>query len=400
MNEIVKINPETMAATVQSLPEVTAWIQRNHDKGLSKGQELLDMVLPLGQINPEIDQQLKDYIELAKKCKAMMYDKRSPITQLMDSYRKVFTSLEADFDVTSKESIPGQLQAIRNKYAAECERKRQEETKKAQQEGMLTQIVEKYKKDILVEYIAREVKIENRAMELIRNAYLNISLDNCKDVEDYIKNFKELLTLEDMVGKLVMETAVPRPAGLPDDYNLTEVRMKLYNSKFDDVTKGYTERIRKTKQQYLDMIPSIVAQLSAAKSQDDKEKLMDEVKRKEQEEALKMQQERNEAEAKAKQEAELKAQQNVAMTLFSGMDTQTTPNVKTKTKKVLKVTSKNAYLSLLNFWWINEGQMMDIEELNKVFKKMVTFAEKKANAKDPEFVDGEGISFEDEITAK
>lgn len=402
-NELARINPETMAATVQSLPQITTLIQSQHDKGVALGQALIDTIQANGDVvTPELYEQIGEYIDKAKRCKAMMYDKRSPITQLMDSYRKVFTGLEGDLDVTDPKSVPGILQQYRNKYAAEVERKRQEEARKANAEAMKLQAVERYKADVLAEFQARVNWLCEQCPVQIKMQFDKMDLKNYEGIRNYIENFKERLSMDQLVGKLPMESRLPRPAEIPADYNLTEVRMKVYTANCKAMEDQFAAVAAKAKQNYLDMLTAKKEQLELAVFDEEAAKAKEaELKAHEQAEAEKLKREQEEAAAKAKMEAELKGQQTVAASLFAGMEQagmQT--EVKTKTKKVIKITSKNAFLSLLNFWWINEGQNLELEDLQKTFKKMITFAEKKANGKAQEIVTGEGISWEDEITAK
>lgn len=402
-NELARINPEALTATVQQLPDITAWIQRNHDKGLAKGQALLDTLEGNGgSMDDQMYASAGEFIELAKKCKKLMNEKRAPITQLMDSYRSVFTSLENDFDVTKHDSIPGKLQAYRNRYAAEVERKRQEEARKANAEAMKAQALERYKSDVLAEWQAYVKWLCEYCVEAIKKQFDAMTLQNYEGIKDYIENFKELLPMTKLLGNLQTESRVARPNEIPEDYNLAEVRMQVYTANCKAMEGQFADVARKTKQTYLDMLSAKKNQLElAAFDKDAALQAEAEIKAHEQAEAEKLRQEQEQAAMRTKQEAELKGQQAVTATLFSSMEQAgQAAAVKTKTKKVLRITSPEGFLPLLTYWWSNEGCHQSVEDLTKTFKKMITYAEKAANGKNQEFVQGEGITWEDEVTAK
>ena len=50
--------------------------------------------------------------------------------------------------------------------------------------------------------------------------------------------------------------------------------------------------------------------------------------------------------------------------------------------------------------WINEGQTLPVEELEKIFKKMITYCEKQANSKEQKHIESQFISYEADVKAK
>lgn len=402
-NELAKINPESMAETVQQLPDITAWIQRNHDKGLAKGQSLLDTIESNGgSIDAEMYAEIGTFIENAKKARKMMNEKRAPITQLMDSYRSVFTSLENDMDPTKPGTIPAMLQQKRNEYAAEVQRKAQEEQRRRQAESMRTQALEGYKTKVLEEWSGRVNWLCEQCGVAIKKQFDALTLQNYEGVRDYIETFKERLPMSQLIWNLQTESRVPRPSEIPEEFNLAEVRMQVYTANCKTMEDRFAEVAKKTKQTYLDMMPAKKEQLELAAFDEEAAKAREaEIKAHEQAEAEKMRQAQEQADVKMKQEAEMKSQQAVANSLFGDMEQASlAPVVKTKTKKVMKITSPEGFLPLLTYWWSNEGCHQSVEDLTKTFKKMITYAEKAANGKNQEFVQGDGITWEDEVTAK
>lgn len=409
MGELAKINQGALTEIVQSLPGHVDWIQRNHDKGINKGVELLNSITSNGGRITTREQydEVGKYLENAKKAKAAMLERRSPVTQLMDSYRKVFTSLENDFDEKNLATVPGQLKAMRDRYAADAERARQQKAREAQEQALAEQALETYKAGVREECYAHMKYLCDECAKLMKKQFDAITLKNYYAIKTYIENFKEEVTKGMMIGKIQTECHVKVPENLPNglsrDFNaLQQIRMEVYNSCESELMMSFTLFCRKTKQNYLDLMVAKKQQLELAEKDAAKAAEQEaEIKRKLAEDAAKAEQERKETEAKERQKAEMEAQQRIAMGLFGSMEQAgVDTGVKTKTKKVLRITSKQAFLSLLNYWWLNEGQSLDIDELSKTFKKMITYAEKRANAKESEMVTGEGIEFIDEVTAK
>ena len=74
---------------------------------------------------------------------------------------------------------------------------------------------------------------------------------------------------------------------------------------------------------------------------------------------------------------------------------------KTAVRKRIVALAPEAFLQIVGFWWSHEGQNLSVEELGKIFKKMVTFCDKAANDKDnPVFLEDANIAYQDEVKAK
>lgn len=91
--------------------------QLSHTRCLEAGNALLARVRKEG-MSDALDMELANYIEKSKLTVKKMNGKRTPVTQLFDQIRKVYTSMENDVDPSKSNSIPGQLQAFRNSFAA------------------------------------------------------------------------------------------------------------------------------------------------------------------------------------------------------------------------------------------------------------------------------------------
>ncbi len=118
-----------------------------------------------------------------------MNGKRTPVTQLFDQIRKVYTSMENDVDPTKADSIPNQLQAHRNAYAKkkheEEERRRREEAARQAKENAKI----RYRADVNDDYVSQFNALVNKSINELTDMDKQISLDNYEIVYDGIKNF-------------------------------------------------------------------------------------------------------------------------------------------------------------------------------------------------------------------
>lgn len=103
----------------------------------------------------------------------------------------------------------------------------------------------------------------------------------------------------------------------------------------------------------------------------------------------------------AKQEAALKAQQSSIGSLFmEAAASIAPPPTNAKVKEKIVVLHQQGYLEIFQMWWINEGQTLPVEELEKIFKKMITYCEKQANGKDQKHIESKYIRYEADVKAK
>ena len=103
----------------------------SHFRCLEAGRQLLERAKTEG-MSDALDMEIAKFIEKAKVTVKKMNGKRTPVTQLFDQIRKVYTSMENDVDPTKADSIPNQLQAYRNAFA---KKKHEEEERRRRAEA-------------------------------------------------------------------------------------------------------------------------------------------------------------------------------------------------------------------------------------------------------------------------
>lgn len=115
MNTDIAIIPIEGALEIfQQAPLVLKQNQESSAKALAAGSALLNTIQAEG-MSDALDDACNDYLVKLKKSLVLMNDRRKPITQIMDEFKKYFTSEEAKID--TKGEIYTAIQNFRNKYA-------------------------------------------------------------------------------------------------------------------------------------------------------------------------------------------------------------------------------------------------------------------------------------------
>lgn len=399
-NELTIIQPENIQAIVQMTPENHRKNVESHDNCISYGNRLLAQIQQQGMTD-ELDQQAAKYIEAARKTVAKMNDKRSPLTKLFDQIRSEFTRLEGEIDPSKSGTVPNQLQQLRNKYAAqkreEEERRRREEMMRQQHEQAVTQFRADLENDWRYQLGAH---IQQQCNDMSR-LFASTTLDNYLIVEEQFKKW-------DMTFPKFKLNDDPNPF-LINDVEHNAIMTDVWNTLKPGFTQQYAEELTKYRDSCLDRLPSKKQELerAAQASAEEAERIRREMEERDRAEAARKEAERKEAERKEREAAEIKKQQTEMGSLFDQQATQsTTPVVdgykpKTSVKQKLVPLAPEAFTEIFSFWWVNEGCKMTVEELSKMFKKQITFCEKKANDKaNPVIIKSELISYEDDVRAK
>jgi len=399
-NSLIKV--EEFNQIMQSAP---ATLQRNQASVSAcnqTGQALLDTIEAEGGISSdELDATVSKYLEKTKITVENMNKRRKPLTQLLATVSKSFTSLESAIDIKSVTTIPYKLQQARNKYAA----KKLEEQKKREEEARRIQLVEnekaQYKADITLLLDTTYANYVSRHIKALSGMYDHATLASYNDVCRQIKEANVTFNWTDFANN-VKDTF---QTFYMDAATRTGIKNELASIKKVEYTKRYSFELEDLKQSLIDRLPSLRKQL------EEQEELrrtnaveaarQEEQRRKEQQEQLRKQEEerkRREAEAKAKAEAEKAAAEVQAAFDFSAASMPSTPT-KAKVKKKIQITNPQGFLQVYQMWFTREGINMSMEDLEKVHKKMLTYCEKVMN-KDGEEIKSVFVKYIDDVTAK
>ncbi len=390
-NEIIKA--ENIQLIVQESPKAYSENQISRDRCIAYGKGLLERINYTGMTD-ELDQEAAKYINMSRATIKKMNDKRSPLTKLFDEVRANFTVLENEIDPSKKDTLPYQLQQLRNLYAAqkraEEERKRQELVMRQQQQAALARHREEWV-DAYNFAANRDIK---EVCNKIMNIFASVTLENYDESMNAIRSVE----YEDMLS--MNEPLVMPPRNVP---------FEMYSKILDDVKEHevplimqrMAETLAQTKHQYLDLMPSKKAELerAARASAEEAERIRQQITQREAEEAARKEQELREQQERERKQAEAKKQADSMGSLFdnaeAGMQAYTP---KSSVKKKLIPLNVEAFPEILSMWWQCEGKNLSVEELSKMFKKQITFCEKLALK--GELIRSEHICYDEEVKAK
>ncbi len=139
----------------------------------------------------------------------------------------------------------------------------------------------------------------------------------------------------------------------------------------------------------------------AAKASDEEaQRIKAEMAKREAAEAARKEAERLLREQEEAKKAEMEKANSEAVNLFNLARTSgQTYAPKTKVTKKINVTAHSGYMQVMSMWWAKEGCRLSKEELDKIFKKQISFCEKVAN-KEGEFIKDPGIQYVDDVKAQ
>lgn len=396
--EVAIIKRENVELIASTAPQAYNENQVSRQRCLAAGNTLLATIQQQG-MNDELDQQAASFIEKARKTVKKMYDKRSPLTKMFDEIRTNFTSMESDVDPTKKDSVPYQLQQLRNEFAVQKRRQEEERRRTAMKEPQKQASIAKYRTDLEEDYRRVFNGVLNGSLNKLMGINAGITLDNIQQSKETITNFTSTLDETPFSRSMVL-----LPTNVSSE-ELANIRASVLNRLIANFRELYSSQITKAKQEYITMLPSKEAELkraAQAASDEEAERIKREIKEREEAEAAKKEQERIEREKKEAAELEMKKQQSEMGALFN-MASVSVPTYQPKTavKKKLVLLNPEGIMPVLSMWWTEEGCKMTVEELTKMFKKQITYCEKRANDKQNSVtIADESVSYEEEVKAK
>ena len=174
--------PGTALQTVPNIQEIQKIIgdapatlianTASRDNACKAGEELIIASKNVG-MSPDLDNKMSSFIEKGKKTLKAINEKRKPFTQMMDELKKRFTECENDIKTKVDE-----VQKVRDLYAAELMKKRQEEERRlaiaAAKEKERISIVQKIKDEVAQAFFNYVAEKKNGAL----NYFNSITLED------------------------------------------------------------------------------------------------------------------------------------------------------------------------------------------------------------------------------
>lgn len=401
-----EVTTTTTALAIASSAENVGVIVRNTPENYNKnqlscgncrmaGERLLDEIKTKG-MSDALDQTVAKYIEKARRTVKKMNELRAPLTKLFDQVRKEFTGLENDIDPTKAGTVPYQLQQYRNQYAAK--KREQEEARlraeKAQKEAEAAR--SKYRTDCMEDYKAKFNELVNTRINELTELNSNVTLETMQAVYDTVSAFATELPAD-----WCPLSSVRQPLSLTPE-EARQIRGEVMKGLLSQFSEQYRAEIGDYRQDILDKLPSKKVELERAAKANAAEaaRIKAEMAQREAAEAARKEAERKAREQEEAKKAEALKANSEAVNLFN-LAQATTPAYQPKTKvtKKINVTGPSGYMQVLSMWWAKEGCNLSKEELDKIFKKMITFCEKLANKEGEEIIDP-GIEYVDDVKAQ
>lgn len=391
--------PENVQLITGNAPQALTDNQQSHDRCLSAGNNILQLIQQHGMTD-ELDQQAELFIEKARKTVSRCNERRSPFTKLFDEIRSQFTSLENDIDPTKKGTVPFQLQQYRNDYAARKRAEEEQRRRAAIAEQQKAQAIEKYRADIEAEYLRIFNLYITKGIDELQRLNNEVTLDNYDQTFNRIKSLKEEFPMQ-LIESAKISVIIPFNA---DEAACAGIRSQAIQKLTPTFHQKYRDHIIVAKHSYLDTLPSKKAELerAAAAGAEEAERIRQQIAERDRQEAERKQAELAQQQERERQQAELAKQQAAIAGAFDAQ-AASLPSYQPKTsvKKIIEVSAPSGFMSIINLWWVEEGQFLSLDELSKMFKKQVSYVVKLANDKEsPRLITDPAIRYVEDVKAK
>lgn len=380
--EIAIIPIEGALEIFQQAPLVLKQNQESSSKALAAGSALLNTIQAEG-MNDALDEACNDYLVKLKKSLTLMNDRRKPITQIMDEFKKFFTSEEAKLD--PKGEIYSTIQNYRNKYAEKkandiAEQKRQVQLKAEKDQALIV-----LRSDIEAQITKCFDAYVAEAKQKLSTNFEKVTLDNYEKAFEYFNRFIYAPAYEYISNKLDEAK-----------YSMAVISLKEYASIKESVFTNivYTSQaslcdtlINDYRISLLDKLPSKKAQLqeiAEAEKNNAAEaarlKAEQQLHAEQEQQRLKLEQEQKEKESAVM--AEGNKQAAITTSLFEASAEMA--EVMTDARPVresynIEVLKPAGWFPIISFYFEKEGNGKTPAELEKkTLLQMKTFCEKWA----------------------
>lgn len=387
--ELIKV--EEFTSLMKSAPDALGKNQKSIANCNSAGQAILDTIQGEGMTD-ELDAKAAEYLKKVNVTITNMKSRRAPVTQLFDRIRSIFTTDEKAIDPKDKSTIPGKIAAERDRYAAlkrEEERRKQQEMQRQanieKEKGTYRLAIEQAINTHMSSYFAEQQKNLSHIWE-------SITLVTFELKEKSIRGWSTLYPREhfDTFNQDITTYYL-------DAQTKENIKAEILNNKYSAFSQQYKFNMEDLRQSFIDRLSSKKQELIEE----------EELRKKDAEAAAKAEAERKQRELEIQQkehEQQQKAESSIQSAQMNSLFATAAASVTTRTSKAkvterIKILHPAGFLEVYQMWWINEGQNLTIEELEKIHKKMISFCEKKANSDDEMKIKSKYIRYEEEVKA-
>lgn len=395
--ELIKV--EEFTSLMKSAPDALGKNQKSIANCNSAGQAILDTIQGEGMTD-ELDAKAAEYLKKVNVTITNMKNRRAPVTQLFDRIRSIFTTDEKAIDPKDKSTIPGKIAAERDKYAAlkrEEERRKQQEMQRQanieKEKGTYRFAIEQAINTHMSSYFAEQQKNLSHIWESITLATFELKEKSIRGwstlyPREHFDTFNQDITTYylDAQTKANIKAEI-----LSNKYSAFS---QQYKFDMEDLRQSFIDRLSSKKQELIEEEELRKKDAEAAAKAETERKQREEEERKQRE--LEIQQKEHEQQQKAESSIQSAQMNSLFATAAASVTTRTS---KAKVTERIKILHPAGFLEIYQMWWINEGQNLTIEELEKIHKKMISFCEKKANSDDEMKIKSKYIRYEEEVKA-
>lgn len=395
--ELIKV--EEFTSLMKSAPDALGKNQKSIANCNSAGQAILDTIQGEGMTD-ELDAKAAEYLKKVNVTITNMKSRRAPVTQLFDRIRSIFTTDEKAIDPKDKSTIPGKIAAERDRYAAlkrEEERRKQQEMQRQanieKEKGKYRFAIEQAINTHMSSYFAEQQKNLSHIWESITLATFELKEKSIRGwstlyPREHFDTFNQDITTYylDAQTKANIKAEI-----LSNKYSAFS---QQYKFDMEDLRQSFIDRLSSKKQELIEEEELRKKDAEAAAKAETERKQREEEERKQRE--LEIQQKEHEQQQKAESSIQSAQMNSLFATAAASVTTRTS---KAKVTERIKILHPAGFLEIYQMWWINEGQNLTIEELEKIHKKMISFCEKKANSDDEMKIKSKYIRYEEEVKA-
>lgn len=395
--ELIKV--EEFTSLMKSAPDALGKNQKSIANCNSAGQAILDTIQGEGMTD-ELDAKVAEYLKKVNVTITNMKSRRAPVTQLFDRIRSIFTTDEKAIDPKDKSTIPGKIAAERDRYAAlkrEEERRKQQEMQRQanieKEKGTYRFAIEQAINTHMSSYFAEQQKNLSHIWESITLATFELKEKSIRGwstlyPREHFDTFNQDITTYylDAQTKANIKAEI-----LSNKYSAFS---QQYKFDMEDLRQSFIDRLSSKKQELIEEEELRKKDAEAAAKAETERKQREEEERKQRE--LEIQQKEHEQQQKAESSIQSAQMNSLFATAAASVTTRTS---KAKVTERIKILHPAGFLEIYQMWWINEGQNLTIEELEKIHKKMISFCEKKANSDDEMKIKSKYIRYEEEVKA-
>ncbi len=395
--ELIKV--EEFTSLMKSAPDALGKNQKSIANCNSAGQAILDTIQGEGMTD-ELDAKAAEYLKKVNVTITNMKSRRAPVTQLFDRIRSIFTTDEKAIDPKDKSTIPGKIAAERDRYAAlkrEEERRKQQEMQRQanieKEKGTYRLAIEQAINTHVSSYFAEQQKNLSHIWESITLATFELKEKSIRGWSTlYPREHFDTFNQDITTYYLDAQTKANIKAEIL--YNKYSALSQQYKFDMEDLRQSFIDRLSSKKQELIEEEELRKKDTEAAAKAETERKQREEEERKQRE--LEIQQKEHELQQKAESSIQSAQMNSLFATAAASVTTRTS---KAKVTERIKILHPAGFLEIYQMWWINEGQNLTIEELEKIHKKMISFCEKKANSDDEMKIKSKYIRYEEEVKA-